>query len=590
MRSLVRLVPLAPLSALAIALLHACAATPDVERAAATDPAPAPSSALTMKRLFPTDENPGVEHSECTFASPIAWQEEGATSVLVAEGAGVVSAYHGDTGAERWSVVLPAPAGEQAFATATPALLPEAKLLVVAYHTTAPGTSRHVANARLRQRVAVLDLAGHRLDPRFAPVELEASVPGNGGAVRFLPGNALARGTVVVGKRSGDVFGHAYVTFGNVRDIQPWHGWIFELDLDAWATGGKPVSARRVTTPEADCGAPGESGSRTRVCGGGLWAPSGPLLRPRGDDYELILPPGNGQLDLRAGDYANTLMRTGRGLPFDPGCDTALCAVGDPRAPTEACAASCRHLFVPRIPPGGPAFVPENGYCDGVASFFDCWAKLDFVGGSTPALARLRSGKEVLVYPPKDGHAYLVDADHLGTLLDRLKLVDNCGTKDDPCRADWAGMAVTQPEILDDDDGPLALIPTFVFDRTHGAGVFALRVRETSAGPRLEKAWQFPRADVENPTLFFRRHPMRPLLMRDGPRGEPILWVAELVENEPGILWGLRATDGELLVRQPLAGRGMRFARPIAAGRTLYLPSCQSDTGTGRLEGYRLEP
>lgn len=575
---------------LAFASLHACSKDSPSGRLAQTDPAPDGETQLRIARLFPTDEHPGVERAECTFASPLAWDEDGATSIIVTEGFGTVTAYDPETGSERWSVVLPAPEGEQAFVTAAPGLLADAKLLVVAYHTTEARADRRVSDERLRQRVAVVDLANHRVDPRFVPFDLEATVPGNGGDVTFLPANGLARGTVVVGRRSGDPLGRAYVTFGNVRDIQPWHGWIFELDLEAWSTGGKAMSAVRVTTPEADCGRAGASGSRERICGGGLWAPSGPLLRPRGDDYELILPPGNGQLDLRAGDYANTLMRTGRGLGFDPGCDATKCATSDPRQPSEECAASCRDLFVPRIPPGGEPFVPENGYCEGTNTFFDCWAKLDFIGGSTPALARLPSGREVLLYPPKDGHAYLVDADHLGTLLDRKKLVDNCGTKSDACTADWAGMAVTQPEILDTPEGPLAFVPTFMFDHTHAAGVVALRIRETDSGVRLETAWTFPDFDSPDATRLFRAHPTRPLLVREGPRGEPILWVGEMIDKQPGILWGLRATDGKLLARQPLAGPGMRFAKPLAVGNAIYLPSCATDKGPGRLEGYRITP
>src|SRR5262245_27417146 len=94
-----------------------------------------------------------------------------------------------------------------------------------------------------------------------------------------------------------------YVSLGNIQDIQPWHGWLFELDLDAWRAGGEAITASLVTTPEADCGIPGTSGARERQCGGGIWAPAGPLV----SGGELFVPTGNGQLDVPRGDHANTL-------------------------------------------------------------------------------------------------------------------------------------------------------------------------------------------------------------------------------------------------------------------------------------------
>lgn len=576
-----------PLAALVV---HACHEDGPGPRSGETDPRPAGAVSLNVERLFPTNDHPGVERPECTYASPIAWDEEGTPSVIVAEGSGTVTSYDPETGGERWSVVLPANDGERAFALAAPAIVADAKVLVVVYHTTEAANGRHVSNRRLRQRVAVIDLVSHRIDPRFSVVDLSATIAGHGGDVVFRPDHAIARGTVVVGRRPGEALGHAYVTFGNVRDLQPWHGWIFELDLDAWSTGGTAISAARVTTPESDCGPEDASGSRTRVCGGGLWAPAGPLLRPRGDDYELILPAGNGQLDFERGDWANTLMRTSRGLPFDPTCDPVRCSGIDPRQPPEECVASCRDVFVPRIPPGGPAFIPSDGSCSADTTFFDCWARLDYIGGSSPALVRLPSGREVLVHTPKDGHAYVVDADHLGALLDRRQLVENCGTKEESCTASWAGMAVTRPEVLDTPEGPLVFVPTFMFDRVHAAGLVALRVKEDAASVRLEPAWTFPPFGTDAATRLFRRHPTRARLVPAGPRGEPVVWVGEILDEGPGILWAVRATDGALLARVPLAGPGFRFAQPLAVGDKIILPSCASDSGPGRIEGYRVLP
>ena len=128
-------------------------------------------------------------------------------------------------------------------------------------------------------------------------------------------------------------------------------------------------------------------------------------------------------------------MRVGSGLAFDPACDASACASFDPDLPALSCIESCKNLFVPRIPAGDPALLPESGVCDG-ATMFECWEKLDYVGGSTPVRLETASGKSVLAYPTKDGHVYLVDANHLGTLYQRKKLVDVCGTVAEPCQLD----------------------------------------------------------------------------------------------------------------------------------------------------------
>jgi len=62
---------------------------------------------------------------------------------------------------------------------------------------------------------------------------------------------------------------------------------VFELDLDRRRADGAAaaISARLLTTPEADCGPTGGTGADDMLCGGGVWAPSGPTLVPRGDDY-----------------------------------------------------------------------------------------------------------------------------------------------------------------------------------------------------------------------------------------------------------------------------------------------------------------
>lgn len=542
-----------------------------------------PPQRAAVERLFVTPWS----SPECSLASPL----RGADGEVVTAAGGALRGVHASTGALLWEAALPAPAGEQGFVTGTPALTgPGEHLAVVAYHTTRAGLAvRDVTTPRLRQRVAVIDLRTHAPAADFPPIDLAAQVAGNGGVVTFRPDHQLARPAVVIGRGPAqgpqDPLGRAYVTTGNARDLQPWHGWLFEIDLDAWRAGAGPAAVRTLlTTPESDCGPEGESGSRTRICGGGLWAPSGPLVRRVRDTDELVLAPGNGQLDLARGDYANTLMRVPRGLAFDAACDPALCADA-PTDPGEACAASCRDLFVPRLSPGQPMPSPETGVCDGTRTLLDCWAKLDFQGGSTPVEVPLPSGKRPLLYATKDGHAYLVDGDHLGTLHDRAQLVEICGTKTDACTMNWAGMIVTQPAL----GGGHVAVPTFMPDRTHPAGVFGLVV-DDGARPQIRVDWRYPAEGTDQARTRFRRHPSRPLATTLA-SGLEVFW---LVETAPpggiGRLLALRARDGALLVDEPLRGPGYRFTLPLFHEDTIYVPSCDSEAGPGTLEAFRVRP
>ena len=81
------------------------------------------------------------------------------------------------------------------------------------------------------------------------------------------------RAALVNAGRKHNSKGMLYVSFGNSSDIQPWHGWLFELDLDAWAARGvaAAINAVLLSTPESSCGIPGESGSSDMICGGGIW-------------------------------------------------------------------------------------------------------------------------------------------------------------------------------------------------------------------------------------------------------------------------------------------------------------------------------
>lgn len=559
-----------------IAVLIACACG-DADGAAAPKECSGP-----VCRVEPVAPRGGLSLKGCTYASPIAYEGAEGTEVLIVTSE-VLSALSLE-GALLWSVTLPAPDGEMAFAVATPALVGDR--LVVGYHTVERTSEPHDVNrARERQRVAVIDLAARRLDDAFEPVELTADFPANdGGVVPFTSTNALGRALTYVRSAGTGELGFVYATFGNARDIQPWHGFIFELDLDAWLQDGEGAAIRSsfVSTPEADCGTEGSSGSRSRVCGGGMWAPAGPLLVERDDGPQLFVSTSNGQLDLDRNDFANSVLRLRPGLEFNPSCDADACDDFDPDAPSRECVESCRDIFIPRDEPGDPFAWPESGACDGL-SMFECWAKLDYVGGSTPAYVKLDSGTELLAYPAKDGALYLFDADHLGTMYDRAQLVSVCGTENDPCLWDWAGMIVTQPAVTEVDGEPLLLVPTFMPDKTHPAGVVAVAITDGEDGPKLDVRWQAPSFDDAAAIARFRRHPSRIRLSHDG----QVAWLVETAARaERGKLLALQASDGAILVDQPLAGPGYRFTQPLIVGDRIFVPSCQPDNGPSTLEIY----
>jgi len=548
------------------------------------DTAP-PEGGLAIDRLWPTDAHPGREWPGCVYGSPLAWEER----VVVVEGRGTVAVVDPDTGEADWTVELPAPAGERPDVFATPVIV--GGRLVVAYHTLDPDGDLSVNGERLRQRVAVVDLAARALAADFPVVDLEARLPTwDGGEVEFLVTNALARATVVHVPGAAGALGRVVVTYGNARDIQPWHGWAFELDLDAWRAGGAgaAVSGVLVTTaePNTDCGTPGSSGSSDRLCGGGLWAPSGPLVVPDGaGGFEVILAPGNGHLDLAKQSYANTLMRVGPGLSFDPGCDPALCAGFDPDEPSLACIESCRDLFVPRVPEGQEPARPESFLCDGLG-MFECWAVLDYGGGSTPVRVELPSGP-VLLYPNKDGYVVLVDGEHLGTLHDRRKLADVCGTGEHPCHANWAGMIVTQPALTQVGGVPLAVVPTFMEDEVRPAAVVALRILDDP--PRLEEAWRTPPADDPDAVQRFRLHPSRLALGRPTGGAELGFLLERPADiHARGHLLVLDVATGAQLADVPMTGPAQRFTLPLVLGDIVVVNSCDSDVGPGRLEAYRV--
>ncbi len=506
-----------------------------------------------------------------------------------------------ETGVELWRTVIPVhsePVGregfdEEIYLLSTPVVVGDR--LVLLYQT-----RRREDRVRTHHRLSVIELVEGKLDSAFPEIELNARIPASDGSgpVDFRPSNALSRSALAHGRRLGATLGSIYASFGNQADIQPWHGWVFEVDLDRWFASGvaAAVTATLLVTPETHCPIEGQSGSMDMICGGGVWVPAGPQVVPTTDGYELLVPTGNGQLDLSRRDYANSVLRLEPGLDFDPECDATLCRDFDPISPAEDCMASCRNLFIVRQRPGDPPLRPNSGVCDGM-TFLECYARIDFdFGANAPVLIELPQGPRVFVQPGKDGHVYLFDADHLGTLYDREKIVEMCGAPGDDCDVDlWRGMIVTRPAVAMVGGMPVVLVPTFMMDETHPAGLVALSVVLDAGVPQLEPFWQAPRFSDREALERFRSYSSRVTIGPAQADGDRSVWFVDVARRsgrsfwrnpfnaiarswtgvDRGTLIEVRLSDGRIESRTRLRGRGLRHVLPLLYDGRLYIPSSE---------------
>jgi outer membrane protein assembly factor BamB len=567
-------------------LLLACGAK-DVGKA----PAPI-QNGLAFVRRFPTATNPGAHTQGCTFASPVAIDDGGVQRVAVADASGTITALDAKTGAAAWQVTLPAPSGEQAFVVSTPVVV--GGLLVVAYHTVAAGAPLTVTSQRLRHRVAVVDIEAHALSADYPAFDLTAGGTGPDGAFSFDPTHALARSALVHGVPPGSVNGRVYVTFANARDLQPYRGWMFEVDLDAWKASG-PGAALTANLPvmqEVNCGPNGGDGAKADVCGGGIWSPAGPLVdvRSDGSGYDVVVGVGNGQLNPARGDYGNTLLRTRPGLGVTTGCDPTACGSFSVQTLASSCVETCTDLFIPRLLPGEDPILPASGECAGLG-VWDCWIAQDQLdAGSSPVAVDVPNGPRVFVYPTKDGHLWLIDSARMGTVYAHQKLTESCGTTSDPCATSWSGTIVAQPAVTTVNGAPLVIVPTFMPDNTHAAGVFALTLAMNGGAPQLQPAWQFPAASDPASTTAFRSPPSRVTLGTPAPGSTEYAFVVEPGSGSPGQLYALRTSDGVLAAQVGLAGPGYRHSQPLYMDGAVFAPSCDHESGPGSLEGYDVVP
>ena len=438
--------------------------------------------------------------------------------------------------------------------------------------------------------MAVVDLDQRQLDKSFPVLVISAEKPAADGiaTVKFNPPTAFSHSAVLHAIKPDSKWGSLYAAFGNSGDTQPYHGWLFEIDMDSWQQGTQQAIRNvLLTTPEEKCPVTMEYGNQEMICGGGIWTPAGPQLYPTAESFELIVPTGNGQTDLARGDYANTLMRVQPNLQFDPGCDAQLCKNFYPKQPSNDCIASCKNLFIPRLSEWNTLLKPANGECDH-KTFWECLAWMDYdLGASAPVKVAMQNGHSVLVQPGKEGAVYLIDAEHLGTQYDRMEIVDVCGTPDDACKAGWMGMIVTQPVVSNTGPDPVVIIPTFVPDTTHPAGLVALKIVEENGKPKFKRVWQFPNPASDKAVQKFRSHPSLPVISTLGKNGDEIVWVVDI--GTFGTLYGIRVKDGALMVEQSLSGTGRPLSKPVIYDNTVYLASVMPNTGKAFMEAYRIE-
>jgi hypothetical protein len=233
---------------------------------------------------------------------------------------------------------------------------------------------------------------------------------------------------------------------------------------------------------------------------------------------------------------------------------------------------SCANVFMPRLRPGDPPLSPPNGLCDG-KTFLECYGRLDLdLGANSPVMVEAQ-GHRLGVLPAKDGAVYLFDADHFGTMFDRLPLRDFCGSNGGTCTANWAGTMVTHPAVTTIDGQPLVIVPTFYFDHTNPGGVVGLEIAD---GPTLRERWSAPRRDDPEAVERFREHTGRAIVHDVG--GVPYVLIADPGDGGggTGILYAIDARTGAIANRGALDGPGEKYIEPSVIGDRVFVTSCDS--------------
>jgi hypothetical protein len=273
-------------------------------------------------------------------------------------------------------------------------------------------------------------------------------------------------------------------------------------------------------------------------------------------------------------------------LKFEPRCDASACAGTNPRDPSNACLATCRDLFVPRLLPSNTPPHPHDHSCDKL-TYMECMEFNDWDMGSVSPVRVQAGGRSFYVTAGKGGDVFLLDAERLGVLYDRVQVLDLCGTATDPCPDQQSGLIITEPAVATIDGEPVVIIPSFNRDATHAAGVTAYRVRVPDQGPKLQVVWRVPDPASLQARQWFRAPPTRPVLQMIG--SEPVVWVAD--NSRGGHLLGIRVRDGRVLADIAAGGWPMRNSKPVIYNDVLYLPAAvQGHDNLTWIEAYSIRP
>lgn len=538
---------------------------------------------LTIVKLFPEKQSAKIRVDSRILASPLLDISQHQPRIIVPFESGTIAFLDPENGNVFGKIQLPVPEDKRLQISATPVITGD--YLVVAYQLTLNGW-------RVSHHLAVIDLVRQKLlDDIFPVIELTAEVSASDGSgmVKFNPKTAYPHSAVKYAPKQGHELGLIYVSYGGAGDIQPYHGWLFEVDMDAWMEKGKKAAIANVlvTTPESKCPVKYDSGNREMICGGGIWTPAGPQVDPNTQGFELLVPTGNGQIDLERHDYANTLMRVKPGLQFDPECDENFCADFNPSNPALACLQSCKNLFIPRLDKNDRPLRPASGDCDD-KTFWECLAWMDYdLGANAPVKVNLKNGINVWIQAGKEGGVYMLDADHFGTQYDRMQIVDICGTKSDPCYLGWRGMIVTHPVVTFVENKPVIVIPTFISDQSHAAGIIALKINLENGKPKFKKFWQYSAPPNEKATESFRSHPSLPVLIKPVGSNESYVAIVEIAKR--GKLSIVRVKDGTLAAQTSLVGTGQPLTTPVFYNNTIYLPSNAPGIKKAWVEAYHIK-
>lgn len=386
----------------------------------------------------------------------------------------------------------------------------------------------------------------------------------------------MARSAIAYMPVKGEL-GRVYVGFGADRDQGIWHGWLFEVDLEAWrrTSGQQAVRSVLLTTPVDDCS------EEKKDCGGGIWAYDGPQVYQSRSGYEVLVQTGNGRLDLSKGSYAQSLLRLSPGLKFAPKCSVGACESVNPLDPSSACLETCENLFVPRLLPGEPNLSPVDRSCEG-KSFLQCLDVNDWdFGGGSPLWFSLE-GQNLIITASKAGGVYLLDGDRMGLMYDAKQAGLLCGTVASPCPAPWEGISLARPTIVRRAEQTIALVPTYNYDSVSPAGVVAYAI-EGSPQPKMREIWRAPSQESKEAIKWFREPPTRLILTSGSEHDDPIAWIAD--NSAEGRLLGIRVSDGKVLANLRTAGRPSRNARPESDARHIYLPTVSRD-GLAQIEVF----